>query len=333
MIAVRKSTVIDAPLEEVWRVLRDFNSHALWHPAIAASVIEGDEPADRIGCVRHFRLRDGAEMREQLLALAEQSHSFTYCILDSTIPLLGYVATVTLKRVTDGNRTFWDWRSSFDTPPGQQARLAELVAENVYEALFAGLQSFLKRGDASRLNSAQTPAGASAARVALPGDAIVMRSHGGPEVLRLERIEAPAPGPGEVRIRQSAIGVNYIDVYVRSGEYRMLTPPGTPGMEAAGVIVDVGEGVTHLLPGDRAAYACPPVGAYASVRTLSADQVVLLPASIGEDVSAAVTWRPLLTQNIVLRASYAELIARGGYAQLFPDANPVYLMLNAVLTY
>ena len=78
-----------------------------------------------------------------------------------------------------------------------------------------------------------------------------------------------APGPGEVRIRQTAIGVNYIDVYVRKGVYRMIEPPAPIGMEAAGVVLDVGDGVAHLLPGDRVAYACPPPGAYAAVRTLS----------------------------------------------------------------
>jgi NADPH2:quinone reductase len=306
MIAIRKSTVIDAPLDEVWRVLRDFNSHALWHPAVAASVIEGDEPADRVGCVRSFRLRDGGELREQLLALSEQSHGFTYRIVDSTIPLLRYVATVALKRVTDGNRTFWDWRSSFDTPPGQEATLAELVGKDVYEAGFAGLRAFLKRGGASRLHAAQAPQGASTAHMALAGDASVMRSHGGPEVLRLERVEAQPPARGEVRIRQSAIGVNYIDVYVRSGEYRMLTPPGTPGMEAAGVIVDVGKGVTHLLPGDRVAYACPPVGGYASVRTLAADQVVLLPASIGEETAAALLLKGLSAEYLLHRTAQVQ---------------------------
>jgi NADPH:quinone reductase-like Zn-dependent oxidoreductase len=90
-----------------------------------------------------------------------------------------------------------------------------------------------------------------------------------------------------VRVRHTAIGVNYIDVYVRRGEYRMIEPPAIPGMEAAGVVVDVGEGVTHVLPGDRVAYACTPPGAYADVRTLAADQVVGLPDDIEDEAAAA----------------------------------------------
>ena len=74
-----------------------------------------------------------------------------------------------------------------------------------------------------------------------------------------------------MRIRQAAVGVNYIDVYVRSGLYRMIEPPAPLGMEAAGVVVDVGDGVAHLLPGDRVAYACAPPGAYVGVRTMPAD--------------------------------------------------------------
>ncbi len=101
--------------------------------------------------------------------------------------------------------------------------------------------------------------------------------HGGPETLAMARVSAAAPGPGEVRLRHTAIGVNYIDVYVRTGSYPLLTPPGTPGMEAAGQVIDVGEGVVGILPGDRVAYACPPVGAYAQVRTMKADQLVVLP--------------------------------------------------------
>jgi NADPH:quinone reductase-like Zn-dependent oxidoreductase len=92
-------------------------------------------------------------------------------------------------------------------------------------------------------------------------------------VLRYQPLAARRPGPGEVRIRQTAVGVNYIDVYVRSGLYRMIEPPAPLGMEAAGVVVDVGDGVAHLLPGDHVAYACPPVGAYVGARTMPADQV------------------------------------------------------------
>jgi NADPH:quinone reductase-like Zn-dependent oxidoreductase len=116
--------------------------------------------------------------------------------------------------------------------------------------------------------------------------AMGINRHGGPEELHPIDVSAVAPGPVEVRLRQTAIGVNYIDVYCRSGYFDLLSPPGVPGMEAVGVVDAVGEGVRHLSPGQRVGYACPPVGAYASVRTMSAALVVPLPDDI-DDITAA----------------------------------------------
>src|SRR5688572_29562635 len=116
---VVRSTVIDAPIERVWAVLRDFNSHDQWHTVVDASRIENGESSAQVGCVRSFRLKDGNHIREQLLALSDTEYRSTYTILDATVPLMRYVATVTLKPVTDGNRTFWHWESSFATPPGR----------------------------------------------------------------------------------------------------------------------------------------------------------------------------------------------------------------------
>ncbi len=121
---VVRSTIIDAPIERVWAVLRDFNSHDQWHEAVESSRIEGGERSDQVGCVRSFTLRDGNRIREQLLTLDEREHKSTYCIVEATVPLQRYVATVTLKPVTDGNRTFWHWESTFATPPGMEARTA-----------------------------------------------------------------------------------------------------------------------------------------------------------------------------------------------------------------
>jgi NADPH2:quinone reductase len=279
---VTRSTIIDAPIERVWEVLRDFNSHRHWHPIIDDSFIEGGEAADQVGCVRAFRLKDGNELREQLLALDDRNFALTYCILDSTIPLQRYVATVRLKRVTDGNRTFWHWQSTFATPPGRERELADAVGTGVYEAGFAALRDYLRRRPAAR----PAPAGVTQP---IEGPAIVLAATGGPEHLHVASVRAAAPGPGEVRLRQSAIGVNYIDVYVRTGQYGgLVSPGGVPGFEAAGTVVDVGAGVTHLAAGDRVAYACMPAGAYAAVRTMAADAVVRLPDHVGEEVAAAV---------------------------------------------
>ncbi len=102
---VVKSTILNAPTEAVWSVLRDFNGHDRWHPAVATSTIERAQSADKIGCVRRFRLKDGSELREQLLALSDLEQTFSYCLLDTPIPMFNYVAHVRLLPVTDGDRT------------------------------------------------------------------------------------------------------------------------------------------------------------------------------------------------------------------------------------
>jgi NADPH:quinone reductase len=315
---VTRSTVIDAPIERVWEVLRDFNSHVEWHPVVAASHIEDGLPPDQVGCVRNFRLADGAELREQLLALSDRDYVSTYCILDSTIPLERYVATVRLKPVTDGNRTFWHWQSTFATPPGRERELAEQVGRNVYEAGFEALRQHLRRGVA-RGGSAPAVSGAP-----MPAQAIVLTGRGGPEQLQSAAIDAPPPAAGEVRIRQSTIGLNYIDIYVRTGLYGgLLDLGGVPGFEAAGTVIDVGADVTHLLPGDRVAYACLPAGAYASIRTMPAEQVIRLPAHVDDETAAAVILKGMTAEYCLfrlhpLRAGETVLVhaAAGGLGML-----------------
>ncbi len=124
MIRVQRSTVIEAPVERVWAVLRDFNSHEDWHPAVAASRIEEHRASDEVGCVRDFRLAEGGTgLREQLLALSDRDRTLTYCILDAPVPLEDYVATIRLKPVTDGDRTFWSWESRFAAPDDRAEEL------------------------------------------------------------------------------------------------------------------------------------------------------------------------------------------------------------------
>ena len=299
MIRVTRSAVIDAPIERVWAVLRDFNSHTAWHPAVGESEIEGGDPPDQVGCVRRFTLRDGNLVREQLLALSDPEHVSTYCILDATLPMRRYVATVQLKRVTDGDRTFWHWQSTFDVPRGREQEFEQRVGVGVYEGGFEGLRAYLRRGLDRR--AAGSPAQAPGASGDLPSHGIIVSNFGGPEVLQYRPLSAPAPGPGEVRIRQTAVGVNYVDVYVRAGHYRMLEPPAPLGMEAAGEVIDVGEGVTHLLPGDRVAYACPPPGAYVSVRTMAAAQVVVLPDHVDDETAAAAMLKGMTAEYLLHR--------------------------------
>lgn len=300
---VVRSTVIDAPIERVWAVIRDFNSHDQWHEAVDRSRIEGGEKSDQVGCVRAFTLKDGNRIREQLLALDEREHRSTYCIVEATVPLERYVATVTLRPVTDGNRTFWHWESTFATPPGRERELREMVASGVYEAGFENLRRHLRQGGDLRVAGSAAP-GPMPAALAVPCRRVAVRAYGGPEVLVAENGEAPPPGPGEVRIRQRAIGVNFLDVYLRRGWIPTMMPvepgrPGTPGMEAAGTVLDVGDGVNGLLPGDRVATLGPVPGAYASVRTVPLEWVLPLPAAVEDDVAMAVLLKGVTADYLV----------------------------------
>jgi NADPH:quinone reductase len=298
MQRVTRSAVIDAPIERVWEVLRDFNSHDRWHPAVAESHIENGEAPDQVGCVRNFRLRDGAHIREQLIGLSDTEHVSTYCILDATVPLQRYVATLQLKPVTDGNRTFWHWQSTFDTPPGREAELTDMVGRGVYEAGFEALRRHLRQGGdrQPRLTAAGT-----ARAGEMTGQAVVLKAFGGTDQLSFENIAVPAPGPREVRIRQAAAGVNYIDVYIAKGEYRLIEPPAPLGMEAAGTVIDVGSEVHDILPGDRVAYAHGKPGAYATLRTLPADQVVPVPSGIDAETAAAILFKGMTAEYLLHR--------------------------------
>jgi len=294
---VVRSTVIDAPIARVWAVLRDFNSHDQWHDVVAESRIEGDERGDQVGCVRSFTLKDGHRIREQLLTLSDTDYKSTYCIVEATVPLQRYVATVTLKPVTDGDRTFWHWESTFATPPGQERELHRMVAEGVYEAGFENLRRYLRDGGDRRGASGTTMPTA----LPLASRCAVVHRYGGPEMLQPGEGKAPAPAAAEVRIRQRAIGVNYFDVYLRKGWIPAMMPlPGVPGMEAAGTVIDVGAGVSGLLAGDRVAYLGPQPGAYCSVRTVPAAWVVRLPAAVEDDVAAATLLKGI-TADVLLR--------------------------------
>jgi hypothetical protein len=140
MLKVLRSTILDAPVDRVWGLIRDFNGHDRWHPAVRRSVIERGQPADKIGCVRRFVLADGSELREQLLTLSDLEQCYSYCLLDTPIPLFNYVAHVRLMPVTDGDRTFWSWEGRFTTRKGEEARMTKLVGEQVYEAGFEAIR-------------------------------------------------------------------------------------------------------------------------------------------------------------------------------------------------
>ena len=129
--------------------------------------------------------------------------------------------------------------------------------------------------------------------------AVIIRQTGGPEVLEYREIDVSEPGPGEVRIAQSAIGLNFIDVYHRTGLYPVPSLPAVIGMEAAGVIDAVGDGVTGLHIGERVAYASPPPGAYTESRLIAADRVVKLPDGISEQQAAAMMLQGMTVQYLI----------------------------------
>ncbi|WP_127109265.1 quinone oxidoreductase family protein [Pararhodobacter zhoushanensis] len=129
---------------------------------------------------------------------------------------------------------------------------------------------------------------------------VIIKTQGGPEVLTVTDRPVGEPGPGEIRIRHHAVGLNFIDCYQRSGLYKMALPHAL-GMEAAGVVEAVGEGVTHLKPGDRAAYACQPPGAYTEARVMPAAQVCPLPDGISFEEGAAMMLKGMTVQYLFHR--------------------------------
>jgi NADPH2:quinone reductase len=133
--------------------------------------------------------------------------------------------------------------------------------------------------------------------------AIRIEAYGGPEVMTLTDVDVPAPAAGEVKIRQSACGLNFIDVYMRTGLYPLPELPWGLGLEAAGEIEAVGDGVTDFKPGDRVAYVTPPAGAYAEARVMSVDKVVKLPDAIADETAAAMMLKGLTAQYL-LRQTY-----------------------------
>ena len=140
MVKVYTSSVIDAPAERVWELIRDFNGLPAWHPGIADSRIEQQQSADKIGCVRNFRTRDGGTIRERLLTLSDYEYECTYSILESPMGVDNYIATLKLTPITDGNRTFAEWSAEFDCPESRERELTQLIGQGVFQGGFDALK-------------------------------------------------------------------------------------------------------------------------------------------------------------------------------------------------
>ena len=138
--------------------------------------------------------------------------------------------------------------------------------------------------------------------------AIVMRAPGGPEVLKVETVDVGQPGPGDARLRQTAVGVNFHDIYVRTGLYKTLPLPGIPGLEAVGIVEAIGPGVAQVKVGDRVGCLSSSYGGYAEGRLVDADLLIKLPDSLDDRTAAATLLRGLTAQML---AHHAHKIAPG----------------------
>ena len=155
--------------------------------------------------------------------------------------------------------------------------------------------------------------------------AVQIRQPGGPEELQIVDVPVGEPGPGQIRIRHHAIGLNFIDVYHRTGLYPLAMPAGI-GMEGAGVVEAVGEGVTHLRPGDRAAYASQPPGSYCEVRVMPAQCVCKLPDAISFDTGAAMMLKGLTAQYLLRRTQPQGGLKEGDFVLFHAAAGGVGLI-------
>ncbi|HMI00717.1 MAG TPA: alcohol dehydrogenase catalytic domain-containing protein, partial [Bradyrhizobium sp.] len=154
--------------------------------------------------------------------------------------------------------------------------------------------------------------------------AIRFHKTGGPEVLVWEEVELGKPGPGEARIRHTAVGLNFVDIYNRSGLYPVQLPSGLDG-EGAGVVEEVGPGVADLKPGDRVAYGSAPLGAYAEARLIPADRLLKMPDGLDDKTAAAMMLKGLTVQYLI-RQTYR--VKAGDTILLHAAAGGVGLILG-----
>lgn len=145
MASVYVTAVIDAPVDRVWEVIRDFNALPKWHPFVESSHIEDGLPSALVGCIRNFQLKnDGGTIREQLLTLSDTERSVQYSILDSPLPVSNYVAKLRVIGITTTNQTLGEWAASFDVPTDGEAEAIGAVT-NIFEEGFSQVNKLLTR--------------------------------------------------------------------------------------------------------------------------------------------------------------------------------------------
>lgn len=141
------SSIINAPIDEVWAVTRNFDGLPLWHPAISESFIEEGDPSDKVGCIRNFTLVTGESVRERLLTLCDFNKICRYALLDGPLPMRDYIATFQLTPVTDGDRTFIDWHAQFFTDAETEIATVQKIEEIFLEGFNALEQRFTQEAD------------------------------------------------------------------------------------------------------------------------------------------------------------------------------------------
>ena len=143
MAKVYVTSIVNAPIAQVWDAIRDFNALPQWHPFVESSQIEEKLPSSTIGCVRNFQLAGGGgTIRERLLALSDPDRCCTYAIVEAPMPVSNYVATFRLIKITTTNQTLGEWQASFDVPPEEEEETVKLVT-SVFEEGFASVSKLL----------------------------------------------------------------------------------------------------------------------------------------------------------------------------------------------
>jgi carbon monoxide dehydrogenase subunit G len=147
MIHVMASSVIPAPVSAVWGLIRDFGTLGNWLPGVKTCVIEGDDAGDRVGAIRRLEMGDVGMIREQLLALSDVDHTVMFSIIESALPISNYRSAIILLPITDGDRTFIQWRGQFEAPLEHAASMEARMPTDIYQPAFDRLAEILASQD------------------------------------------------------------------------------------------------------------------------------------------------------------------------------------------
>ncbi|BCK76805.1 hypothetical protein AA0242T_2446 [Acetobacter aceti NRIC 0242] len=143
MIHVMASSVLPASVSSVWDLVRDFGALGKWLPGVKTCVIEGDEAGDQVGAIRRLEMGDVGVIRERLLALSDVDHAVTFSIIESALPIGNYRSTISLLPITDGDRTFIQWRGQFEAPVEHAASMEARMPAEIYQPAFDRLAEIL----------------------------------------------------------------------------------------------------------------------------------------------------------------------------------------------